>query len=73
MLYDRVVEIDERVTMEGATDDPDCDFHAIVETANLDPDLVQCASGDIVRILKRPGQSLPVIVFLRRMIFLLYS
>ncbi|KAK4947980.1 hypothetical protein LTR10_013033 [Elasticomyces elasticus] len=58
MLYSEVLEVEERVTMEGATDDPDCDFGALAALAESDPDLVRCTSGDIVRIMKRPDPQL---------------
>ncbi|OJJ43594.1 hypothetical protein ASPZODRAFT_19316 [Penicilliopsis zonata CBS 506.65] len=51
LLFDTVVEIDERVTPEGYELDP-----APVQTDwrdNNDPDLVHTASGEVIRIIRR--------------------
>ncbi|KJZ71696.1 hypothetical protein HIM_08893 [Hirsutella minnesotensis 3608] len=52
VLYDHVVEVDERVTLEDYTEDP-----AWVKTTpdpDGDPDLVAAVTGEAIRILKRP-------------------
>lgn len=49
-LYEKVVEIDERVTMEGFAEDPEPQAIDI----SSDPDLVEGLSGEAVRILKKP-------------------
>ncbi|PKS11986.1 hypothetical protein jhhlp_001282 [Lomentospora prolificans] len=51
VLYDQVVEIDERVTMEDYTEDPSA-FKTVPTSG--DEDLVTTISGETVRILKRP-------------------
>lgn len=49
-LYETVVEIDERVTIEGFSEDPDPKPIDI----NSDPDLIMGQSGEVVRIMRRP-------------------
>ncbi|KFA71071.1 hypothetical protein S40288_05544 [Stachybotrys chartarum IBT 40288] len=49
-LYDTVVEIDERVTIEGFSEDPDPQPIDITS----DPSLVMGQTGEVVRILKKP-------------------
>lgn len=49
-LYQKVIEIDERVTVEGATEDPE----APKGLDPNDPDLVVGLSGDVIRVLKMP-------------------
>ncbi|KAN0108410.1 Hydantoinase B/oxoprolinase domain containing protein [Hyaloscypha variabilis] len=49
-LYEKVVEIDERVTLEGYSEDP-MPMKILVDA---DPNLVSSVSGEVVRILKRP-------------------
>lgn len=49
-LYEKVVEVDERVTIEGFSEDPE---PQPIITAD-DPDLVEGLSGEVVRILQRP-------------------
>ncbi|KAK7222352.1 hypothetical protein V2G26_010355 [Clonostachys chloroleuca] len=49
-LYQKVIEIDERVTVEGATEDPE----APKGLDPNDPDLVVGLSGDVIRVLKKP-------------------
>ncbi|KAL9635609.1 MAG: hypothetical protein Q9204_002571 [Flavoplaca sp. TL-2023a] len=56
VLYERVVEIDERVTLEDYAEDPE---HATTDTkprdqTPADADLVRGLSSEAVRILKRP-------------------
>lgn len=56
VLYDRVVEVDERITMEEFTENRRVQHDVIEQTLETDPNVVRCESGDIVRILKRPGK-----------------
>ena len=51
VLYDMVVEIDERVTLEDFVEDPEHKF-----TPPAGDDLVRGLSGDTVRVLKRPDR-----------------
>lgn len=53
-LYDRVIEVDERVTIEGFTEDPERQQIDI----NSDAQLVEGLSGEAIRILKRPDYEL---------------
>ncbi|KAL1886938.1 hypothetical protein Cpir12675_006834 [Ceratocystis pirilliformis] len=53
LLYQSVVEVDERITLEGFTEDP---YPPSINTAG-DPQLVQGQTGEIVRILKSPDPS----------------
>jgi 5-oxoprolinase (ATP-hydrolysing) len=53
VLYDKVIEVDERVTLEGFTEDPD----KTVINVQSDPALVRGVSGEIVRILRKPDLS----------------
>ncbi|KAK9471535.1 Hydantoinase B/oxoprolinase-domain-containing protein [Dipodascopsis tothii] len=52
VLYDKVVEVDERVTLEDYTEDP-----ARARTAAAGPDLVRGLSGETVRVLRRPDEA----------------
>lgn len=49
-LYETVIEIDERVTIEGFSEDPEPEEIDI----DSDPNLVSGLTGEIVRILKKP-------------------
>ncbi|CAH0044703.1 unnamed protein product [Clonostachys solani] len=49
-LYETVVEVDERVTIEGFSENPEPE-HIDVSS---DPDLVTGQTGEVVRILRRP-------------------
>ncbi len=49
-LYEKVIEVDERVTVEGFTEDPEPQK---IEIAS-DPQLVEGLSGEAIRILKKP-------------------
>lgn len=49
-IYDSVVEVDERVTLEDYSEDPDQKFTSV----GADPLLVKGISGETVRILKEP-------------------
>ncbi|KZF20095.1 putative 5-oxoprolinase [Xylona heveae TC161] len=53
-LYEKVIEIDERVTIEGFAEDPE---PKPIDTST-DPDLVEGLTGEAVRILKRPDYDL---------------
>jgi len=58
VLYQRVVEIDERVTLEDYAEDPER-YHTNVDSKESDPDsaeLVEGLSGEAVRILQRPSE-----------------
>ncbi|CAH01897.1 5-oxoprolinase [Kluyveromyces lactis] len=52
-LYDMVVEVDERVTLEDFSEDPD----NVKSTENLKDNTVMGTSGEVVRVLKRPDLS----------------
>ncbi|CDO93395.1 unnamed protein product [Kluyveromyces dobzhanskii CBS 2104] len=52
-LYDMVVEVDERVTLEDFSEDPE----NVKSAVDLNDDTVMGASGEVVRILKRPDSS----------------
>jgi 5-oxoprolinase (ATP-hydrolysing) len=56
VLYKRVVEIDERVTLEDYAEDPErCQTEAkSIEESGEDVELVKGLSGETVRILQRP-------------------
>lgn len=57
MLYERVVEVDERVTMEEFSESRrPLDAAVLQRKVDGDPDLVRCESGDVVRVLQRPGE-----------------
>ncbi|KAJ9288523.1 hypothetical protein DTO021C3_3775 [Paecilomyces variotii] len=49
-LYEKVVEVDERVTVEGFAEDPEPKPIDI----KSDPDLVEGLTGEAIRILKKP-------------------
>lgn len=50
VLYEKVIEIDERVTLEGFTEDPD---KKVIDAAS-DPNLVIGLSKEVVRVLRKP-------------------
>lgn len=54
MLYQTVVEIDERVTLEDYTEHPEREITILDK--NKDSDLVRGLSGEVVRILQRPRE-----------------
>jgi 5-oxoprolinase (ATP-hydrolysing) len=58
VLYKKVVEIDERVTLEDYAEDPERhQTEALsIEEAGPDADLVKGLSGETVRILRRPQE-----------------
>ncbi|PLB52497.1 putative 5-oxoprolinase [Aspergillus steynii IBT 23096] len=49
-LYEKVIEVDERVTIEGFAEDPE---PAPIDIASS-PDLVEGLTGEAIRILKKP-------------------
>lgn len=51
LLYEKVVEVDERATLEGFTEDPE----KKVVDVNSDPALVLGLSKEVVRILRKPN------------------
>jgi 5-oxoprolinase (ATP-hydrolysing) len=58
VLYQKVVEIDERVTLEDYAEDPERQ-HTKVDSKGSNPDsaeLVEGLSGEAVRILQRPSE-----------------
>ena len=59
VLYQRVVEIDERVTLEDYAEDPTRNKTEVpsVEEANATAELVRGLSGEAVRILTRPDEA----------------
>jgi len=58
VLYKKVVEIEERVTLEDYAEDPErCQTHAVAaEDAGPETQLVKGISGETVRILQRPDE-----------------
>ena len=57
VLYERVVEVDERVTLEDYAEDPDRKTTRIENYENSTAsDIVEGLSGEAVRILKRPHE-----------------
>ena len=55
VLYEKVIEIDERVTLEDYAEDP-LRHVTEVDGSPKDADLVKGLSGEAVRILKRPSE-----------------
>lgn len=61
VLYDNVLEVDERVTLVGATSDPDFAEKQVTfdesgaVTSGHEGEIVRGVSGEAVRILKKPG------------------
>lgn len=53
VLYEKVVEVEERVTIEDFQQNPFPDNVALQHAAKSDPNLVIEVSGEVVRILKR--------------------
>lgn len=54
VLYQKVVEIDERVTLEDYAEDPERASTKTAERGDADADVVRGLSSEAVRILKRP-------------------
>lgn len=57
VLYETVVEVDERVTLEAFTEDPD-QIRPTEEDIKNDPELVLGVSQEVVRVLRRPDIAL---------------
>ena len=55
VLYEKVIEIDERVTLEDYAEDPERRVTNVDKTSNKD-NLVRGLSSEAVRILKRPAE-----------------
>ncbi|MDI1489919.1 MAG: hypothetical protein OHK93_001118 [Ramalina farinacea] len=56
VLYEKVIEVDERVTLEDYAEDPE--RHVTdVSDQTADADMVKGLSGEAVRILKRPSEA----------------
>ena len=53
VLYEDVVEVDERVTVEDYQQNPTPDRDALAAALESDPDLTRGLSGEVIRILKR--------------------
>ncbi|GME28214.1 5-oxoprolinase (atp-hydrolysing) [Neofusicoccum parvum] len=53
VLYQDVIEIDERVTIEDYQQNPFRDDEKIAAALETDPDLVKGLSGEVIRILKK--------------------
>lgn len=51
VLYERVIEVDERVTLEGFTEDPE----KTVINEDSDAALVRGVSGEVVRVITKPN------------------
>lgn len=49
-LYEKVIEVDERITVEGFSEDPEPQLIDVTTS----PDLVEGLSGEVLRILKKP-------------------
>lgn len=55
VLFDDVVEVNERVTMEDYTEDPEA---SVTKIDGADPSLVSAVTGEAIRILEKPDLSL---------------
>lgn len=55
MLYEKVVEVSERITLEAFSENRRPDDAALQTALESDPDLVKCESGDVIRILQKIG------------------
>lgn len=53
VLYEDVVEVDERVTIEDYQQNPTPNKEALVTSLESDPQLTRGVSGEVVRILKK--------------------
>lgn len=64
VLYDQVLEVDERVTLVGYTTDPDHEKNAVrfddsgAVVSEHEGEIVRGLSGEAVRILRKPGELL---------------
>lgn len=52
-LYDHVIEVSERVTIEAYQQDPNPDPRALKAALESDPQLVRGVSGEVIRILEK--------------------
>lgn len=66
LLYEEVIEVDERVTLEDYAEDPERHVTAVAaggeeedddDDEERDPDLVAGLSGEAVRVLRRPDEA----------------
>jgi 5-oxoprolinase (ATP-hydrolysing) len=53
VLYEHVIEIDERVTLEDYTENPNPEP---VDSGTTDPDVVAAVTGERIRVLQRPDE-----------------
>lgn len=53
VLYEDVVEVDERVTIEDYQQNPTPDKDALLKSVDADPDLKQGLSGEVIRVLDK--------------------
>jgi 5-oxoprolinase (ATP-hydrolysing) len=53
VLYENVVEVDERVTIEDYQQNPSPDRDAIEASLQVDPNLTRGVSGEVVRVLQK--------------------
>jgi 5-oxoprolinase (ATP-hydrolysing) len=53
VLYENVVEVDERVTIEDYQQNPSPDRDAIEASLQADPNLTRGVSGEVVRVLQK--------------------
>lgn len=53
VLYEDVVEVDERVTIEAYQQNPEPDFEGLQRQLETDADLCKGVSGEVVRLLQR--------------------
>lgn len=58
VLYEEVVEVDERVTLEDYAEDPQRLVTATPEDATPDTEIVRGLSSEAIRILRRPSEDL---------------
>jgi 5-oxoprolinase (ATP-hydrolysing) len=57
VLYEEVVEVDERVTLEDYAEDPQRHITKVPDAQTPDAEVVRGLSSEAVRILKRPSES----------------
>jgi len=58
VLYEEVVEVDERVTLEDYTEDPQRHITTVTQAqSSADAEIVRGLSSEAVRILRRPSES----------------
>lgn len=58
VLYEEVVEVDERVTLEDYAEDPQRHVTATSEEATPEAEIVRGLSSEAIRILRRPSEDL---------------